>query len=345
MAEICINEKDIKPLIESYKKVDNSFNMYSYSELKGNKRACKFYINNQECRIDIWIKKSSVKIIPAKNPDYANKLIDFITKKTQNAAIKGTQSVFKFDKIMLDYLLNKIDDEYYGLITYTRNENIIKFKGYNGDIVTFTYYENKNKAMIQAKPLVTFGIIVNILTEITDISIDEIIDINKALVNVNMPTDKIRDKMKNMLKNSYTYLDEAVLKSISGSITLLEQSDYSEDYTGHVTGVFKALEGYLKKILSKRFNYKIKKKQSFSMFYKDKGNPSEIDLDNNLTQNEKDSLNKLYTIYSDKRNVYLHSTVDPSQMRIIEKISEARDLADEILKEIESSYNIFFSKK
>ena len=32
MAEICINEKDIKPLIESYKKVDNSFNMYSYSE-------------------------------------------------------------------------------------------------------------------------------------------------------------------------------------------------------------------------------------------------------------------------------------------------------------------------
>ena len=69
------------------------------------------------------------------------------------------------------------------------------------------------------------------------------------------------------------------------------------------------------------------------MFYRDKGNPSEIDLDNNLTQNEKDSLNKLYTIYSDKRNVYLHSTVDPSQMRIIEKISEARDLADEILQE------------
>lgn len=344
MAEICINEKDIKSLIESYKKEDNTFNLYSYSELNGNKRVCKFYINNQECRIDIWIKKSSVKVIPAKNPNYANKLIEFITKNTQNANINGTQSVFQFSRSMLDYLLNKIDDEYYGLITYTRNENIIRFKGYNGDIVTFTYYGNKNKAMIQAKPLVTFGIIVNILTEITDISIDEIIDINKALANVNMPTDKIREKMKNILKNSYTYLDEAILKSISGSMTLLEQNDYSEDYTGHITGIFKALEGYLKKVLSKKFNYKIKKKQSFSMFYKDKENNSEIDLDNNLTQDEKDFLNKLYSIYSDKRNVYLHSTVDPSQMRIIEKISEARNLADEILSKIESSYDVFFDK-
>ncbi len=344
MAEICINEKDIKSLIESYKKENNTFNLYSYSELKGNKRVCKFFINNQECRIDIWIKKSSVKVIPTKNPNYANKLIEFITKNTQNANISGTQSVFQFSRSMLDYLLNKIDDEYYGLITYTRNENIIRFKGYNGDIVTFTYYENKNKAMIQAKPLVTFGIIVNILTEITDISIDEIIDINKALANVNMPTDKIREKMKNILKNSYTYLDEAILKSISGSMTLLEQNDYSEDYTGHITGIFKALEGYLKKVLSKEFNYKIKKKQSFSMFYKDKGNKSEIDLDNNLTQDEKDALNRLYSIYSDKRNVYLHSTVDPSQMRIIEKISEARNLADEILNKIESSYDVFFNK-
>ena len=64
-----------------------------------------------------------------------------------------------------------------------------------------------------------------------------------------------------------------------------------------------------------------------------------------MSQDEKDALNKLYLIYSDKRNVYLHSTVDPSQMRIIEKISEAKDLADEILNEIENSYNIFFNKK
>ena len=79
------------------------------------------------------------------------------------------------------------------------------------------------------------------------------------------------------------------------------------------------------------------------MKFKDK--IKKLRLDNNLTQDEKDSLNKLYTIYSDKRNVYLHSTVDPSQMRIIEKISEARDLAKEILEEIECSYNVFFSKK
>ena len=172
----------------------------SVFQIKGNKKVCRFFVNNQECRIDIWIKKSSVKIIPSKNPEYANDLIDFITKNTQKANIKGTQSVFKFDKNMLEYLLNKIDDEYYGLIKYTRNENVIRFKGYNRDVVTFTYYENKNKAMIQAKPLATFGIIINILAEMTDISIDEIIDINKVLANVNMPTDKIRKKKMDGIK-------------------------------------------------------------------------------------------------------------------------------------------------
>lgn len=345
MAEICINEKDIKSLIETYKKVDNSFNLYSYSELKGNKIVCKFFINNQECKIDIWIKKSSVKIIPTKNPDYSNRLIEYIAKKTQKADIPSTQVVFKFDRSMLEYVLRIVKEEYCGLITYTENENIIRFKGYNRDIVTFTYFDNRNKAMIQAKPLMTFGIIINILAEITDISIDEIIDISKTLANVNMPTAKIREKMKDTLINSYAYLDEALLKSISGSITLLEQSDYSEDYTGHITGIFKALEGYLKKVLTQKYGYRILKKQSFGMFYKDKGKSSEIDLDKSLTQDEKKSLNKLYGIYNDKRNVYLHSTVNPAQMRIIEKISEARDLADEILKEIEDSYNVFFNKK
>ena len=74
---------------------------------------------------------------------------------------------------------------------------IIRFKGYNGDIVTFTNYENRNKAMIQAKPLVTFGIIVNILTEITDISIDEIIDINNCIITdekINELLEKIHEK-------------------------------------------------------------------------------------------------------------------------------------------------------
>ena len=54
MAEICINENDIKSLIESYKRENNSFNLYSYSELKGNKRVCKFFTFYLHLSVEIF---------------------------------------------------------------------------------------------------------------------------------------------------------------------------------------------------------------------------------------------------------------------------------------------------
>jgi hypothetical protein len=51
-------------------------------------------------------------------------------------------------------------------------------------------------------------------------------------------------------------------------------------------------------------------------------------------------LKRLYSIYSNKRNVYLHATIDPSQTPIIETLKEAICLSDEILKAISESYSI-----
>jgi hypothetical protein len=54
----------------------------------------------------------------------------------------------------------------------------------------------------------------------------------------------------------------------------------------------------------------------------------------------KKELNKLYSMYANKRNVYLHSTINPSQTRIIETLKEAQDLSDQILQAINDSYLI-----
>lgn len=132
------------------------------------------------------------------------------------------------------------------------------------------------------------------------------------------------------------------IKSISGSLTLLKQRSICEDYTGCITGEFKAVEGYLKKLLSQKYIYKLEKKNTFSMFFREKGNPSIIDLDKQIPNAARNELNKLYSIYANKRNVYLHSTVDPSHTRIIETLKEAQDLSDEILLAIRDSYLIVF---
>ena len=119
--------------------------------------------------------------------------------------------------------------------------------------------------------------------------------------------------------------------------------DYSEDYSGYVTGEFKALEGYLKKVLTKQYKYKFdKKNKSFWMFAKDENGLSVIDKDINLSDAEKHCLNKLYNIYQNKRNVYLHGTIDPAQTKIVENISEVQSLSNQILATIEESYNVIF---
>lgn len=342
MGEIYVNEMDIESIVNSYKRINKDFVVYSFIDDK-NKKTCKFYLNRKECRVDFWIKKNTVRVLPVgKNQDEAIKLIEYIESQAQKADVPASQIVFKCNFDMISGIINNIEEEFCGLIKCNQNGNIYRFKGYNGDTVTLTLYPTKNKAMIQARPLYTFGIIANYLSELTDITFDEFVEINNAFANVNMPSQRIREDMKEILKNSYNYLDDAILKSISGSLILLKRKEYSEDYTGYITGEFKALEGYLKKVLVKKYGYKIKKKQSFSMFYRENGNKSEIDLNTNINDDEKSELNRLYRIYSDKRNVYLHSTVEPSQMRIIESIKEAQELSDEILNSIEKSYNIIF---
>ena len=99
-----------------------------------------------------------------------------------------------------------------------------------------------------------------------------IIEINNMFTTTKISTADIRETIKANLSNSYTFLDEALIKSLSGSITSLKTIKESEDYTCCVTGAFKTLEGYLTKVLVNKYSYKIDKKNKFSMFYKDRGN-------------------------------------------------------------------------
>lgn len=158
---------------------------------------------------------------------------------------------------------------------------------------------------------------------------------------MNTPASVIRAEMQNKLGSVYNYLDEALLKSISASLALLRQQNSYEDYTGHLTGDFKALEGYLKKLLVQKYSYKLTRSNTFGMFYVDKvTHNAQIDQNSAISKQCQIELKRLYSIYSNKRNVYLHATVDPSLAPIISTLTEAISLSDEILKAISESYSI-----
>lgn len=344
MAKIYINKDDIKSIIESYKNENSTFVVKSFVD-EDKKKICNCFINGKKCRIDIYIKKNCVNIIPVgNNAEESNLLINYIESKGFPANVSARQFVFPCTRTIVNALIGYIENECIGLVSHirTQNENIHKFRGYNGDELTFTFYPQSNKAMIQGKPYHAYSIVVSFLSSLPYYTFKQIVDINNAFAEVNTPITSIRNEIQEKLGDAYLFLDEALLKSISGSLALLKQKNIIEDYTGCVTGEFKALEGFLKKILSQKYNYRMEKNNTFSMFYKEKGNLSKIDLDSSIPEDAKNALNRLYYIYSNKRNVYLHSTIGPSQTRIIETLKEAQELSDEILKTINETYQIIF---
>ena len=347
MAEIYINVDDLNHFIEEYGKKEKSFGIKNMYE-KGNRKVCNFHLKGKECKVTFFIKKSTVNMIPeGKNKDEANLLIEYIKSKGISPEAESQTVVFKFEEKILNKMVGYFNEERIGLIKSIQvAENRFKFIGYNRDEVTLTYYPQKQKAMIQGKPLQAFGIIATYLSELEDFNFDEIVELNNSFSGGTTASSIIRDEMKEKLGNAYSYLSEALKKSISGSISLLRAKIYCEDYKGCLAGVFVGLEGYLKEVLKSKYNYRLQKTNTFSMFHIDrKTEICPIDSNPDITEKEKIELKKLYSLYSDKRNVYLHATIDSSLTAIITNIKDAQSLSNQILDTIKNSYDVFFINK
>lgn len=346
--EIYINPDDIENYIKDYKNINSSFVFSNYIKVPNREEyLCNFFISGKECKIKFFIKnkKLTVKMLPiGKNADLSNELINYLGDLGYPVNnISPQQSVFRCEKQTIDNLIKSVEKEFIGEIQIKYyNNNRVRFIGYNKDYVDITFYPSTNNVMLQGRPFKTFSIIMTLLSQLSDISFENIVAINNMFAIKKISSKIIRNKIEVYLPNSYSYLDEALIKSLSGSITSLEIIKESEDYTCCVTGAFKTLEGYLTKVLVNKYHYKIDKRNKFSMFYKENGNSSVIEKDLSINDLEKEILIKLNKIYSNKRNVFLHATIDPSQTRIIESWNEANEIVKEILENIEKSYKIFF---
>lgn len=343
MAEININKNDLEDIIKSYKKENNSFVFKSFTG-SDEKKICAFILNKKECKIQLFIKKKgTINIIPiGNNKEESNMLIEYIANKGFSVDVETKQFTFKCKKDNVYSLIEYVRNECIGLVEYNQyKDNIFKFTGYNGDVVTLNYYPTTQKVMIQGRPFSAFSIIATFLSTLPDFSFDEIVNLNNTFIDVNTPSTIIRNEIKDKLGNdAYKYMSEALIKSISGSLSLLRQNCFCEDYKSCLAGIFVSLEGYLKEILVNKYNYQLKPKSAFYMFEKDKSTGICKIKNNNILQEEKDELNKLYSLYCNKRNIYMHSAVDSKQTAIIPKLNDAKSLADEILKTIKDSYEI-----
>ncbi len=343
--EIYINVDDIEMYIKKYinSKKDLVFKNY-IKILNKDEYLCSFFLKGIESKVRFYHKKNkgTVKMIPVgKEKDASGDLIMYISQQGYNIkGIKPEQITIKCSQEILNNLVEYINEELFDKVKVEFYNNRIKFIGYNNDHVNIIYYSTVNKILIQGRPFEVYSIIVTYLASLETVTLDDVVELNNIFSqNECLKSNDIREKMKYLLTNSYKYMDEALLKSLSGSLSSLEIIKNSEDYTGCVTGAFKMLEGYLTKILIEKYNYNMKTKTKFSMFYIKPGDDSEINK-SPIPKCEKDQLNILYKIYSNKRNVFLHSDIDVKVTRIISTWDEANDIVQEIIEQIEESYKI-----
>lgn len=339
MAKILMNINDLKQTVDSF---FENFKKYVKKEFvhSSNKSICTFIINSKECKISFHYGKKGISIIPEKNPELSKEFIDFITSKAIKNDAVGKQFVVKNISVF-DSLIKYLTDMYSSTIRISNDNNKYVLTGYHSDKITIT--KHANNFVIQGKPYYVFQKICDFLIENSNISFEEFVNENNTFSGNNKSFEDIRSEIKKQLPNSYNYMSQAQLKALSSSFAILSCKIPLEDYSASLAGIFKALEGYLKKILSTELGYTLQKNNTFYML---KENPNthiaQIDTNNSIDINVKRVLKELYNVYHNSRNVYLHSTVDPTQMSIIESYEDAISIKDEILSKIENAHTIIF---
>lgn len=338
MGRLLINPKDIKSIIEDFFDKNKDYILKSYTP-SDKKIIIRFTKNGIEGKLDLHLTSNGITHSLSKDRDLGIPIIEHLESQGIKDEASGTQTVIKFPEILSE-MLEYVEEKYSTTISIEQQKNRYILRGYNNDKIVLTSYP-KN-FLIQGKPYYVYHILLTYLADNEFISFDNYIDINQDVTNAKLSSATIRDKIKDKLVNSYSYMEEAQLKSISGTYSFLNENIKAEDYSSPLTGVFKALEGFMKKILTQKFEYKFSKNESFTMLGNDPHNSKNFYNDPNISNEIKRAIKSLYDLYRDQRNIYLHSTVDPKSMKIIENLKEAIELRDEILDEIEKAYVIIF---
>ncbi len=343
MAEILININDVEEIINSYGSIDSTFSVISRAKVGTTGTRYNFVIKSQSCTIVVYDGKKSVKVIPeGRNRETALEFIKYIENKGLNPKVNTKQHAFKCSSDFCDNMKDYFELVYPYNIKCEAINNKYVFTGYNRDKITI--HQFADKILVQGKPLYVYSLVISYIAENLNIPLEEFIESLKDFNELNSAVSAIRMTLSKQIGDSYSYLDEVLLRCISSSYCMLkkfENGEHCEDYSGCLTGVFKALEGYLKKVLQEKYGF-VFRNTSFEMFKKASGKPINfIDGYEIYSDVENQHFSKLYSLYKNKRNTYLHAKTVVSSTAVIDTFADAKSFYLEIVKEIKDSYEVF----
>ena len=221
-----------------------------------------------------------------------------------------------------------------------------------GDSIVITYY-NTGKLVIQGKPLELFYLVVELISEKNDLH--KFVNAETKSAGLNVNGDDVISDMKSSLGRAYDFLGTAHKAILSSAYVFLRTeiiqtgSDLNMDYSGLFFPAARALEGYIFKLLVHN-NVLHEKGENLGYYFKSENDSKPLTLHSQyVSQIDNDTIsyeiNRLYKLYHKVRHQYAHATENDATTAIIPDRKKADKFFEEIVENINKSYEIIIAAK
>ena len=139
----------------------------------------------------------------------------------------------------------------------SENKHILESS--NGDLLHLAIYPN-GTVLVQSKPFYVYNILMDYLSENEIVTNHDITNWSTQILGVNVTNSEIYTiELKTKLGSAYEYLAPPIQKTLNSSYILCKTGIIIEDYSVLLAGIFRALEAFLKKVLTEEYGYKLNK--------------------------------------------------------------------------------------
>lgn len=210
-----------------------------------------------------------------------------------------------------------------------------------GDKLTLHTYSN-HRIMVQGKPLYLYNEFLSYVSYSPKVEVNDIIKATNEFIDTNTDVDEARNKMSEMMPMAYAgNVDPVIWKLFSPSVTLDDVEKEFEDYSCFTFPALRALEGYLKYLLSEK-NIVIDETHNFGTVFNKDSSDKAIVIPKYVTaianNDYVEALEEIYNYFKANRHVIFHVDQILITTKIIEDKQEAISIINDVAALIERTY-------
>ena len=313
----------------------------------GNQKRYTFEVNGKKSYLDIYQRNDGQTTLSptGSNIEYSTKLKEKVELRGYKAAVEQKSfSIFIGEEWIektvefLTKLCNGNVEEY-----EDQGQKRFVFVSDIGDKLTLIVYANP-RLLVQGKPLYLYNEFLSFVSYSPKVEMNDIVQVTNEFIDTNTDINDARSKLAEMMPIAYAgNVDDVIWKLFTPSLTLSDTDNQFEDYSCFAFPALRALEGYLKYLLTLK-QIVIDENHNFgTVFNKDPNDetkkvviPSQVSRigDSDFVE----ALQDIYNYFVRNCHVIFHVDQILINTKVIEDKQEAVTIINDVAALIESTY-------